>query len=443
MKWIKLLKDYDNRKVSEVYQEQDAVADILTKTKTAEPAEEPKAVADAADPTAQIDVKAVAQELVADLRNEFLAATKAITNKGKRPVGTIETHDNELDDPKFGYKHFGEQLLAVKRFCNREGEDPRMKIAEAAIKQKAPTNYANEGSGPDGGFAVAPDFHTELLSYLYADDNILARCRKMTTGGNVVTIPTDETVAWGTDGVQAYWAGESSTLTTSKPKLGQMQIQLHKLTALVPVTNELLEDNAFSLASYVGANAPIKIADKINGSLVGGTGAGQPLGILNSPAIVSTATTGGSAGHFNATNAAKMFANMPAYMRNNSVWMYHSTVLPEIMTMSIGQVPVFFPPGGIGASPGGALWGRPLIQSEQLQALGTLGDIWLVDWNQYIAVTKANGLRQDMSIHLYFDSDITAFRFIFRIGGRPWMKAPITQKNGGGTLSGFVNLVAR
>ncbi len=48
-----------------------------------------------------------------------------------------------------------------------------------------------------------------------------------------------------------------------------------------------------------------------------------------------------------------------------------------------------------------------------------------------------------MSMHLWFDQGATAFRWTFRIGGQPWLSAPISRKNGSNTLSHFVALQTR
>ncbi len=444
--WIKYLSDYDGHKAGEVVEIDGAEATVLVKMKMAEVTTAPtEATAKAAE---------LSEGLKSFVESQISAGVTAGMDRiikelkpapGSKGAPRITVHENEADDPKLGYKHFGEQLMAVKNFALRSGpEDPRLQRGEKSIIMKAPANYASEGIGADGGFSVAPDFLPQLLQYLYADDALLARCKPLTTAGNVLTIPKDETVAWGTDGVQAYWGNEGGSFTTSKIKLGEVTVQLHKLTALIPLTNELLEDSALSLGTYVGRQAPIKIADKVNGAIVGGTGAGQPLGMLTSGAIVTqNKDSGQAATTLTVTNIANMYARMPKAFRQNAVWLHHSTVLPQIMAMVIGQQPTFFPPGAIGNTPEGSVWGKPLVESEQCQALGTLGDIFLADFTQYLAVTKSNGIRQEMSIHLYFDLDLTAFRFVFRIGGQPWMQKPITQKNGGGTLSPFVNLQAR
>ena len=75
--------------------------------------------------------------------------------------------------------------------------------------------------------------------------------------------------------------------------------------------------------------------------------------------------------------------------------------------------------------------------------MGDLGDIYLVDFSGYVSAVKNTGVRRDVSMHLFFDTDDLAFRYVFRVAGQPKFKAPITDDNGGGTSSPFVTLAAR
>jgi HK97 family phage major capsid protein len=68
-----------------------------------------------------------------------------------------------------------------------------------------------------------------------------------------MSLPRDETTPWGTDGVRAYWQGEATAGTPTKPVLGRSEYKLKKLMALVPVTNELLSD-ATALSAYIPPN---------------------------------------------------------------------------------------------------------------------------------------------------------------------------------------------
>jgi HK97 family phage major capsid protein len=87
--------------------------------------------------------------------------------------------------------------------------------------------------------------------------------------------------------------------------------------------------------------------------------------------------------------------------------------------------------------------GRPVIFTEKTPGvLGDLGDISFVDFGFYLI-----GDRQVMSAmsspHFKFSTDVTAYRIISRVDGRPWLSSSITPQNNGPALSPFVQLAAR
>jgi HK97 family phage major capsid protein len=88
--------------------------------------------------------------------------------------------------------------------------------------------------------------------------------------------------------------------------------------------------------------------------------------------------------------------------------------------------------------------GRPVIETEHNEVQGTVGDIVFADLNEYLMVTKGN-LRADASMHVAFDYDVMAYRFITRVNGQPWWESALTPNKGGAnnTLSPFVALATR
>jgi HK97 family phage major capsid protein len=94
-------------------------------------------------------------------------------------------------------------------------------------------------------------------------------------------------------------------------------------------------------------------------------------------------------------------------------------------------------------APYGTLLGRPVVPIQSCKTVGDVGDIIFASLPQYCAAVKTGGVQQDVSMHLWFDYATTAFRFILRVGGQPWWRAPITPKNGTNTLAPFVTLAAR
>jgi HK97 family phage major capsid protein len=181
--------------------------------------------------------------------------------------------------------------------------------------------------------------------------------------------------------------------------------------------------------------------------MIRGSGAGQPLGILNADSLVSVAKeTGQAAATVVYENVLNMFARIHPKSLTNASWFINQEVYPQLWSMvqviGVGGVPVFLPPGGVGSAPGGTLLGRPVVPIEYASALGTVGDIILADWSQYVLLRKG-GIEQASSIHVYFDTDETAFRWVLRINGRPWRKSVVSPYKGSLTTSPFVVLQTR
>ena len=86
--------------------------------------------------------------------------------------------------------------------------------------------------------------------------------------------------------------------------------------------------------------------------------------------------------------------------------------------------------------------GLPVIPLEHTATVGTTGDIMLANFGQYIMIDKG-GIQQAQSIHLYFESDETAFRFVYRCDGQPVDAAPVTPANSALTQSPFIVLDSR
>jgi HK97 family phage major capsid protein len=312
----------------------------------------------------------------------------------------------------------------------------------------APSTYGNESTGADGGYAVPPEFSREIFRLSLGEDSLIPMTDNTNVGGNSMVFPKDETTPWGTDGIRAYWQAEASTATATKPKLGTTVLRLHKLMGLVPLTDELIADTN-ALDSYLPSKVGDSIRWKSNESILFGTGAGQPQGLLSSGAAISVAKeTGQAAATVNIQNLSNMLARLMPGSLSSAVWMIHPSVIPQLFQLTLGNYPIFLP---IGAGAGGAqsqglafqLMGRPVMVTQHASALGTVGDISLLDLSYYRTITKASGVETATSMHLYFDADATAFRAIFRLDGQSKIAAPVSPAKGSATLSPFVQLATR
>ena len=364
-------------------------------------------------------------------------------------AGRIETPNNLRNSN--GFRHFGEFAKAVINGAVKNGGQPTI---DPRLLVNAPTTYSQEGVGADGGFLVPAEYRDAIMKQVMGEDALLSMCDEFSTARNSIVVPQDITNPSGSSGIQAYWEGEASQLTQSKPVFKDKQARLNKLTALVPVTEEMLEDSPL-IGSYLTNKAPEVITAKVNDAIVNGTGAGMPQGFMNSGALITVVKEGSQvADTVVSENISKMWSRMYAPYRRDAVWLINQDVEPTLDDMSVkvknvagtenvGGLPVYMPAGGLSDAPYGRLKGRPVIPVEAMQTLGDLGDIALVSLSQYMAAVKAGGVQSDVSMHLWFDYDMACFKFRFRMAGSPWFDNTITPANSTNTLSPFVTLAAR
>lgn len=363
-----------------------------------------------------------------------------------------------LEDPKRGFRHFGEYCGAVRQSARRGAEtDERLRIIAAA-----PTTFGNENAGADGGFAIPPEFSREIWLLSLQEDSLVPYCDDVPVQGNSMTFPKDETTPWGTDGIRAFWQVEAGAGTQTKPALGTRTLRLHKLMALVPVTDELLEDTN-ALNAYIPRKAGDSLRWKTNEAILFGNGNGQPIGCMNGAAALTVSKDSGQATlTLSDTNLANMKARLPPGSRASRLWLFNNDVEPAVLTLkNAGGYPLYVPFGGgvsaistanlnpadeedMLAAPDGRIYAMDAYVSQHANTFSSLGDIMLLDLSYYQVITKeGGGIETATSMHLYFDADATAFRMLFRIDGQPKISKQIAPAKGSNKLSPFIQLQAR
>ena len=347
------------------------------------------------------------------------------------------------------FSSFGEQMAAVMRAGVPGGNtDPRLYNTRAA-------SGMSESVPSDGGFLVQQDFSSELLHDVFTTGVLASRVRRIPISGNANSIKIngiDETNRSATTrygGIIGYWEEEAALKSASKPKFRKIELNLKKLIGLCYATDELLQDAA-ALEGVIRQGFTSEFGFLVDDAIINGTGAGQPLGILNAGCLVQVAKeTGQKADTIVAENVIKMYSRMFASSLGSAVWLINQNTLPQLLTMNIavgtGGIPVYLPPGNtLANAPGGALMGRGVFPIEQAGGLGDLGDIIFADLaNGYILAEKG-GIQSDMSIHVRFLYDESVFRFVLRIDGQPVRAAALTPYKGtGSTQSHFIALAER
>ncbi len=378
-----------------------------------------------------------------------------------KPTGQLINNDGTSEDRRAALRQsFGggpEKPLSLKgswRFADFAQRDANWAtfgdFAKAVIGNPHDPrlrNDASEGAGPDGGYSVPGQYASEILDTAI-EGSLANLCNRFPMQYQSMKVwgIADANHSTSVAGFSTYWLGENETATSQQPTLRQIELKAKKLFVLTKISSELSMDSP-NFESVLGRKMADSINCEISRCIVRGTGAGQPLGILNSACLISVAEDSSqAAATLSVSNVLRMYERLLPQSYANAVWLISPSCRSQLYSLEIegtsNSSPAFFAPGGLPNSPNGTLLGLPIIFSEHCSVLGTLGDVILADMKAY-----AFGARMDVSvsssIHAGFDADQIWWRAIARCDGQPMLNAAQTLRDGSTTASTFVTLDTR
>lgn len=377
---------------------------------------------------------------VAEIRGELVAMQGKPNTVSAVTVGV----QRETQKP---FENFGAQLQSIMTAYQPGGSvDPRLFAAASGMSQGVPA---------EGGFLVAPEFSTSIWESMSGSPGaILPLTDNYTVTGESITFNADaetsRVAGSRRGGVQGYWMAEAAQYTGSKPKFRQVRIEPQDLGVFVYLTDKLIANSAVALQQYVSRCAADEITTMTTEAIVNGDGVGKPKGILSDSGIYVQVSKESSqaADTINQKNVSKMWARLHPKLRQNAVWLHNVDIEAELDNLStvVKNVAGTENVGGysnhVFDPQARTLKGRPLIACESCPTLGDVGDLILWAPQAYLTGTRG-GVKEAMSIHLRFDYNESAFRFLFSVDGQPWHKSAITPLKGSNTLSSIVVLEAR
>ena len=180
-------------------------------------------------------------------------------------------------------------------------------------------NVLSESTDADGGYLVPEEFERDIVTGLDAA-NVVRSLAK------VITTQNDRKIPISVGHSVATWTAENAAFTESNPTFGQKEIDAYKLTDLIRVSVELLQDAAFPLEQYIANEFARAFGIAEEQAFCVGTGSGQPTGIFTA----NGGTVGVTAAANNAVTADELinlvYALKAPYRRNAKFLMNDATI---------------------------------------------------------------------------------------------------------------------
>lgn len=197
-----------------------------------------------------------------------------------------------------------------------------------------------EGNDSSGGFLVPEEILARVIAKEPAPTTVQARVTQFNTSSDALVVPklrydnnpSDDPNSWlFTSGMRITWTGEvpaSSTVhRVTDPIWANVRIPVHTAMMSLPITNNMIEDAAFPLVSYLSGKFSETLMLTKENVIINGNGIGQPAGILMNPGGTGQpgVVLSGVAGSLG-TNADKLIqvaGNLPPQYDDNGCWVFN------------------------------------------------------------------------------------------------------------------------
>jgi HK97 family phage major capsid protein len=250
--------------------------------------------------------------------------------------------------------------------------------------QPAEGKAMSVGSDPDGGYMV-PDVLASTMTRRAFD---LSPIRQY---ARVVTISNDhfEEVA-DNDEADAGWATETVTNgETGTPQVAKFRVPVHYLEAEPKTTQQVLDDSAFNVETWLGSKVSNKFARTEAAAFISGNGAGKPRGFLTLTTgtadddtrtwgqiqYVATGTDGalGTGAAHAADKLIDLQATMKADYRPGAIWLMNRRTAAAYRKVKTSQGD-FVWQDSLQAGQPPQLLGHPVVLAEDMPSFTGTGE---------------------------------------------------------------------
>ncbi len=347
---------------------------------------------------------------------------------------------------------FGDFLLSVARARSKNFVEER--AGKNRLDSAYKTAMSVTASGATGGYLVPSELHEDLMHDVAEEAFVrpLAIVMPMATQTLILPWPDAET-ATGSAGVPPFfgainmtWTEEAQSIPETEPKLRAIELRANELTGYALASNPLMQDS-LGIETWLRRLFSRGIAWFEDFAFLQGNGVAKPLGVLNSGAAIQVTRNGANLVKY--VDMAAMAAKLLPFSYLHASWLITVSATIQVFqlidasgkTAWTPNFPAELQDGAAGNRSVGVVFGRPTFITEKLPALGTLGDVMVVDFSLYII-----GDRQEVSIDVSHDvltpflANQSAWRVTERVDGKPLFDNTITLSDSATVVSPIVVL---
>jgi len=277
--------------------------------------------------------------------------------------------------------------------------------------QFAVRNALSVGEDTEGGFTVPDEFERRLIQAL-EENNIfrqMATVIKTNSGTRKIPIANDT--------MEAQWIDEGEEIPETDTKFGQTTLSAYKLGTMIKISNELLHDSAFDLASYIAARFGVAMGNAEERAFFTGDGDKKPLGILDETGGAELGVTAASQTAITFDEIFDLYYSLKSPYRRNAQFVCNETILLQLMKLKDKNENYLWKPSLDIAKPD-TLLGRPIRTSSFMPGIAKGERVLLFgDLKHYWVADRQNRTFRRLN-ELYARTDQVGFLTTQRVDGR-------------------------
>ena len=272
-----------------------------------------------------------------------------------------------------------EKPLAKKIRTGRASDEYKKDFLNVLRGKPQIYNVMQVSIDADGGFLVPEEFENQIVTAL-EENNVIRSIAKTITTAAERKIPIAATHS------VAQWTPENGAYAESNPTFGQKTIDAFKLTDLVKVSTELLQDSMFNLESYISSEFARAFGIAEEQAFCTGTGVGQPTGIFTENGG-EVGITLSSASNITCDNIIELVHSLKSPYRRNAVFLMNDSTVSMLRKLKDTNGAYLWQPSLQAGQPD-RLLGYPLYTSPYVPtvkaaampiAFGDFSNYWIAD----------------------------------------------------------------
>lgn len=269
-------------------------------------------------------------------------------------------------------------------------------------------NALQIGTDSEGGYLVPDEFEKKLIDRLQEENIIRSLATVIQSSSGDKKIP----VVAGHG--EATWTDEEAAFTESDDSFGVITLGAHKLSSIIKVSEELLNDSAFDIEGYISTEFVRRMATAEEHAFISGNGTARPTGILLSAETGITAATSTA---ITTDEIIDLYHSLRSPYRKKAVFMANDSTIKAIRQLKDLNGMYMWQPGLKEGQPD-TLIGNPIYASSYMPEIGAGNKPLIFGDLSYYWIADRQGRTFQRLNELYAATGQVGFRTFQRVDGK-------------------------